>query len=86
MTKTHRILLVSLSLLAFLCLTAYAQGVKTPFGDFRWNRYQEEKKLTREEAVAKYNYCPTGGCVIRLDDIPARGNLDPHNYLHHPHG
>lgn len=34
-----------------------------------WTRYQTEKQQTREEAVARQNYCPTGGCVIRLDDL-----------------
>ncbi len=72
MTKISRISLLSLSLLALFCLAAYAQGVKTPLGDFRWTRYQEEKKMTREEAVAKYNYCPTGGCVIRLEEVQVR--------------
>jgi hypothetical protein len=34
-----------------------------------WTRYQTEKKQSREAAVARENYCPTGGCVIRLDDL-----------------
>jgi hypothetical protein len=67
MTRIYRISLLGLGLLALFCLTAYAQ-----FGDFRWTRYQEEKKRTREEAVAKYNYCPTGGCVIRLEEVHVR--------------
>jgi hypothetical protein len=40
-----------------------------PGGGVTWTRYQTEKKLAREEAVARENYCPTGGCVIRLDDL-----------------
>lgn len=72
MTRIHRICLFSLSLLAFLCLTAYAAGLKTPFGNFVWTRYQQEKKMTREETVAKYNYCPTSGCIIRLEDLQVR--------------
>lgn len=71
MTRIPRISLFSLSLLALFCLSASAQ-VRTPLGDFRWTRYQEEKKLTREQAVAKHNYCPTSGCVIRLDDVQVR--------------
>ena len=34
-----------------------------------WTRYQTEKRQAREDAVARYNYCPTGGCVIRLEDV-----------------
>jgi hypothetical protein len=34
-----------------------------------WTRYQTEKRQAREEAVARHNYCPTGGCVIRLEEV-----------------
>ncbi|RLA90746.1 MAG: hypothetical protein DRG58_01000 [Deltaproteobacteria bacterium] len=43
-------------------------GVKQ-LGNLMWGRYQEQIKLSREDAVAKYNYCPTGGCVVRLEEI-----------------
>jgi hypothetical protein len=68
MNKISRISLLSLGLLGLLVLSVSAQ-IPTPLGDFKWNRYQEEKNMTREEAVAKYNYCPTGGCVIRFEDV-----------------
>lgn len=68
MNKVGRISLLSLGLLGLLALSVSAQ-VRTPLGDFRWNRYQEEKQMTREEAVARYNYCPTGGCIIRIEDV-----------------
>lgn len=68
MTRVRRIALLSLSVLAFFCLGAFAQ-VRTPLGDFRWDRYQEERKMSREQAVARNNYCPTSGCVIRLEEI-----------------
>jgi hypothetical protein len=71
MSRVIRIVLFSLILLVQFCLSASAQ-VRTPLGDFRWTRYQEERKLTREQAVAKDNYCPTSGCVIRLDDVQIR--------------
>jgi len=34
-----------------------------------WDRWQTQKRQAREEVVARYNYCPTGGCVIRLEDV-----------------
>lgn len=34
-----------------------------------WTRYQTQKRQAREEAVARYNYCPTGGCVVRLEEV-----------------
>jgi len=43
----------------------------TPWG-FRWGEPRETRAATREEAVARYNYCPTGGCVLRLDSVQVR--------------
>jgi hypothetical protein len=38
-----------------------------------WAPYRESMRFEREEAVAKHNYCPTGGCVLRMDGI----NISP---------
>ncbi|MBW1917327.1 MAG: hypothetical protein JRI57_04805 [Deltaproteobacteria bacterium] len=46
-------------------------GVKG-LSNLLWGRYQEQIKLSREDAVAKYNYCPTGGCVVRLEEVEIR--------------
>jgi len=40
-----------------------------PGGGIVWNRFQTQKIQEREAAVAKHNYCPTGGCLIRLDEV-----------------
>jgi hypothetical protein len=42
------------------------------WGNFRWGEPRESRSYTREQAVAKYNYCPTGGCVLRLDSVQVR--------------
>ena len=34
-----------------------------------WGSTRETSRLGREQTVAKEGYCPTGGCVIRLDRI-----------------
>jgi hypothetical protein len=34
-----------------------------------WGPYRETMKFEREEAVAKHNYCPTGGCVLRVERV-----------------
>lgn len=34
-----------------------------------WGPYRESMRFDREEAVAKANYCPTGGCVLRMDRV-----------------
>ena len=47
-----------------------------PGGGIVWDRYQTQKTEERERAVARHNYCPTGGCVIRLEEVqlkPTRG-------------
>jgi hypothetical protein len=35
----------------------------------RWGTYKDELRQDREAAVAKHNYCPTSGCVVRLDKL-----------------
>jgi hypothetical protein len=35
----------------------------------RWGTYKTEMRQEREAAVAKQNYCPTSGCVIRLEKL-----------------
>jgi len=34
-----------------------------------WGNTRETHRLDREQTVSRENYCPTGGCVIRLDRI-----------------
>jgi hypothetical protein len=34
-----------------------------------WGSTRETSRLGREQTVARENYCPTGGCVLRLDRI-----------------
>jgi hypothetical protein len=43
----------------------------TPWG-IRWDEPQESRAASREQAVSKYNYCPTGGCMLRLDSVQVR--------------
>jgi hypothetical protein len=42
---------------------------KKPGRGVVWTRWQTQKQQEREEAVARHNYCPSGGCVIRLEDV-----------------
>ena len=35
----------------------------------RWGTYSDVMRQDREAAVAKHNYCPTSGCVVRLDKL-----------------
>ena len=38
-----------------------------------WTRWQTQKKEAREAVAARKNYCPSGGCVIRLENV----QIDP---------
>ena len=40
------------------------------FGFFGDNR--EAQRLHREDVIAKENYCPTSGCVLRLEGVEVR--------------
>jgi hypothetical protein len=40
----------------------------------RWGTYNDIRQQDRETAVAKHNYCPTGGCVVRLDKLAITPN------------
>jgi hypothetical protein len=40
----------------------------------RWGTYQDVMRQTREDAAAKNNYCPTSGCVVRLDKLAINPN------------
>jgi hypothetical protein len=40
----------------------------------RWGSYKDEVRSSREEAAAKHNYCPTSGCVVRLDKLAVTPN------------
>ncbi|MGQ9920173.1 MAG: hypothetical protein ACUVRZ_02465 [Desulfobacca sp.] len=35
----------------------------------RWGTYSNIRRQEREAAAARANYCPTSGCVIRLDQL-----------------
>jgi hypothetical protein len=44
-------------------------GYASPLGEPIWGPNREQQRLSREAAVARYNYCPTGGCVVRLENV-----------------
>jgi hypothetical protein len=34
-----------------------------------WGNSREDSRMTREQIIAREGYCPTGGCVLRLDRV-----------------
>jgi len=37
-----------------------------------WGASREESRLGREQIIAREGYCPTGGCVLRLDRVEVK--------------
>ena len=55
-----------------LCLAVAAAQAQGMFSDWTWGYWgsgQETSRLTREDLIAREGYCPSGGCVLRLDKV-----------------
>jgi hypothetical protein len=69
---------LSLMLLAGLSLNVPEARTQPGFlSDYTfgfWGTSQEESRLGREDIIAREGYCPTGGCVLRLDKVEVRPN------------
>jgi len=73
--KRQLALILSLFLISLIAGSVPAAARDTIWGDFSFGPSRETIRLDREKSVARENYCPTGGCVIRLDSVsvkPAR--------------
>jgi hypothetical protein len=46
----------------------FASPTRNP-SEPRWGSYSDIRRQEREAAAARANYCPTSGCVIRLDQL-----------------
>jgi hypothetical protein len=59
-----------------LCLNVFpAQAQPGFFNDFTFGFYgnsREESRMNREDIIAREGYCPTGGCVLRLDSVEVK--------------
>jgi hypothetical protein len=66
-------LILSLLLLALAAWTLPgAAKDNLTWGDYSWGVYggsKEASRLGREQLMSRENYCPTSGCVIRLDSV-----------------
>jgi hypothetical protein len=53
------------------------RGQAGPLDDYSfgfWGASREESRLGREDIIAREGYCPTGGCVLRLDKVEVKPN------------
>src|SRR3990172_8494635 len=39
-----------------------------------WGNSREESRMGREDIIAREGYCPTGGYVLRLDQVEVKPN------------
>jgi hypothetical protein len=69
---------LSLLLLIMLCLNVPEARTQPGFlSDYTWGAFgasREESRLGREDIIAREGYCPTGGCVLRLDKVEVKPN------------
>ena len=71
---------VWLSVLLWLGLSlviSVPRGQTGPLDDYTfgfWGASREESRLGREDIIAREGYCPTGGCVLRLDKVEVKPN------------
>lgn len=77
MPKTHNLFFPGIILLVLLIAAGCASDspLKSAASEFtysNWGQYRQEMHLNREDAVARYNYCPTGGCVVRLESTDVK--------------
>jgi hypothetical protein len=78
--QTRRWRLITLSLLILVGLfyansEAGAQIYHGPLGDTIWGHFgggRENSLLSREDLIAREGGCPTGGCVLKLDEVGVR--------------
>ncbi len=75
------LLLLSFSLLIFMGLfyantEAGAQPtIKGPLGEYTWGNFggsRESQGMSREDVIAREGSCPTGGCILKLDQVEVR--------------
>lgn len=78
--QNRRLLLLGLSLIFLMGIfyantEAAAQAVKTPLGEYTWGYFggsRESLGMSREDVIAREGSCPTGGCILKLNEVEVR--------------
>ncbi|MCX5889379.1 MAG: hypothetical protein NTY36_07990 [Deltaproteobacteria bacterium] len=76
----RRLLLLGLSLIILMGLfyantETGAQVIKGPLGEYTWGYFggsRESQGMSREDVIVREGSCPTGGCVLKLDQVEVR--------------
>jgi hypothetical protein len=59
-------------------LGSLAQAQTGFLSDYTFGFYgnaREKSQMNREDVIAREGYCPTGGCVLRLDHVTVKPNV-----------
>jgi hypothetical protein len=73
----YRVYLSVLMWLGLSLVMAVPQGHAGILDDYTfgfWGMNREESRMGREDIIAREGYCPTGGCVLRLDKVEIKPN------------
>ena len=62
-------LILSLLLITLIAWSVPGTARDLTWGDFTFGPSRETQRLDREKSISRENYCPTGGCVIRLESV-----------------
>ena len=97
--QNRNLCLIGLSLLILVGLgyahTEAAAQIKTPLGEYTWGYFggsRESQGMSREDVIVREGSCPTGGCILKLNEVevqsppgPQRRHPGPDHRLYHPH-
>lgn len=78
--QNRHLLLIGLSLIILLGLfhantEAGPKAIKTPLGEYTWGTVGDSREslgLSREEVIVREGSCPTGGCVLKINEVQVR--------------
>ena len=77
-SRFRHLVWLSVMLLAALSLNVPEARTQAGFlSDYTFGFYgtsREDSRMGREDIIAREGYCPTGGCVLRLDKVEVRPN------------
>ena len=77
--QNRHLCLIGLSLLILLGLgyanTEAEAQIKTPLGEYTWGYFggsRESQGMSREDVITREGSCPTGGCILKLNEVEVR--------------
>lgn len=75
LTKRHLAAILGVFLVTLMAWSIPSAAREGLFSDYTWGAFggsREASRLGREQIMSRENYCPTGGCVIRMDSVSVK--------------